>query len=102
MNQTCKSCKWYAEFEGVCCNGDSEHCADFIDADKSCGEWEIAKAINNAQEFIEYIELCKGRKLTQNEKNYARCNYLVFCKDDLKKACEVCGVPYKYERKGKS
>ena len=24
----CCTCKWYATYEGVCCNGDSEHCAN--------------------------------------------------------------------------
>jgi len=40
MGQTCKTCKWYAEFEGVCCNGDSEYRADFRNGDDSCEEWE--------------------------------------------------------------
>lgn len=26
--------------EGVCCNGDSEHRADFMDAESRCEEWE--------------------------------------------------------------
>ncbi len=26
----CKKCKWYAEFEGVCTNGDSPFCADIV------------------------------------------------------------------------
>ena len=25
----CDTCHWYAAFEGVCCNGDSEYCADW-------------------------------------------------------------------------
>ena len=29
MTKYCCTCKWYAESEGVCCNGDSEHRADF-------------------------------------------------------------------------
>lgn len=38
--RTCKTCRWYAPFEGVCCNGDSEHRADFrLDYDW-CEEWE--------------------------------------------------------------
>ena len=32
----CKNCIYYAEFEGVCCNADSEHCADFVLSDTSC------------------------------------------------------------------
>jgi hypothetical protein len=38
--KTCKTCKWYEPFCGVCCNGDSEHRADFMDAESGCGEWE--------------------------------------------------------------
>lgn len=36
----CCTCKWYAEFEGVCCNGDSEHRADFRCLDDTCNKWE--------------------------------------------------------------
>lgn len=30
---TCKGCKWHDEFSWACCNGDSKHCADFV----NCG-----------------------------------------------------------------
>ena len=40
MDRTCSTCLWYEDFQGVCFNGDSPYCADFIDADKACGEWE--------------------------------------------------------------
>lgn len=40
----CCTCKWYAVEEGVCCNGDSEHCADFRFLDDSCEYWE---GVNN-------------------------------------------------------
>ena len=33
MNRRCADCHWYASYEGVCCNGDSPHRADFVDAD---------------------------------------------------------------------
>lgn len=36
----CCTCKWYTVYEGVCCNGDSEHCADFRCFDDSCECWE--------------------------------------------------------------
>lgn len=36
----CCTCKWYALEEGVRCNGDSEHCADFRCLDDSCECWE--------------------------------------------------------------
>lgn len=35
----CCTCKWYAEFEGVCTNGDSEFRADFRCLDGTCPEW---------------------------------------------------------------
>lgn len=28
---TCKGCKWYYEYEGVCTNADSPYVADFVD-----------------------------------------------------------------------
>ena len=40
MEQACCSCKWYAEYEGVCTNGESENCADFTSPDNYCGLWE--------------------------------------------------------------
>lgn len=39
---TCKTCKWYYDWFGVCTNGKSEYCADcppHIDT-TACGEWE--------------------------------------------------------------
>lgn len=36
----CGNCVWYAEVEGVCCNGDSEYRADFLCPDDSCQCWE--------------------------------------------------------------
>lgn len=43
MEQQCETCKYYAEFEGVCCNGYSEHRADFMDSSDSCEEWEASE-----------------------------------------------------------
>lgn len=36
----CCTCKWYALEEGVCCNGESKHRADFRCLDDSCECWE--------------------------------------------------------------
>lgn len=36
----CCTCKWYAEFEGVCCNADSKWTADFRCLDDTCSCWE--------------------------------------------------------------
>lgn len=40
MNNTCATCDWYAPYEGVCTNGDSEHRADFRNAEDTCPCWE--------------------------------------------------------------
>lgn len=36
----CGTCVWYAEFEGVCCNGSAESRGDFRDNDYACECWE--------------------------------------------------------------
>ena len=38
--KNCKTCKWHEAYDGVCCNGNSEKCADFTDASDCCEEWE--------------------------------------------------------------
>ena len=43
----CATCKWYESYCGVCCNGESEHRADFMGSDDSCEKWE---AMDNAKE----------------------------------------------------
>ena len=35
----CCTCKWYAEFDDVCCCGDSEFRADFRCLDDTCSCW---------------------------------------------------------------
>ena len=40
INRTCSTCRWYEDFQGVCFNGDSEYCADFIDPGDVCECWE--------------------------------------------------------------
>ena len=40
MDRRRVNCRWYAAFEDVCCNGDSEHRADFRLEDETCEEWE--------------------------------------------------------------
>ena len=43
MNKSCATCAWYEDFQGVCCNGDSPYCADFVNADQVCEFWEEKK-----------------------------------------------------------
>ena len=40
LDQTCGSCRWWANDVEVCCNSDSAYCADFTDAEDSCPMWE--------------------------------------------------------------
>ena len=40
LNKGCENCRWYEEFQGICCNGDSHNCADFTDKDDICEAWE--------------------------------------------------------------
>ena len=37
-SKNCESCRWWEPFQGVCFNGESEHCADFWD--DGCELWE--------------------------------------------------------------
>lgn len=41
--QYCSTCRWSARYEGVCCNGNSWHRADFRCLDDSCERWEGQK-----------------------------------------------------------
>ena len=40
IKKYCCTCKWYSQFEGVCCNGESEHRAYFRFMDDTCEQWE--------------------------------------------------------------
>lgn len=53
--RTCKTCRWYAAFEGVCCNGDSEHRADFRLEDETCEEWEERNEICDVKHSPEVV-----------------------------------------------
>jgi len=35
----CSTCQWYDVETGVCCNGESEHRADFRCLDDTCEKW---------------------------------------------------------------
>lgn len=60
----CCTCKWYAEFEGVCCNGDSEYRADFRCLDDTCEYWK-SKGENMSREeaystMLDYVSSVGG------------------------------------------
>lgn len=39
----CGTCGYWEDFNGVCFNGESEHCADFTNGDDSCPCWKLRK-----------------------------------------------------------
>ena len=45
MEGKCTTCKWHEDFAGVCCNGNSEHVADYVNCGSvyGCREWEEKK-----------------------------------------------------------
>ena len=45
VTNTCTTCRWYEDFQGVCFNGESPHCADFTDPEGVCEEWEEKNGI---------------------------------------------------------
>ena len=42
MKHDCETCRWWEPYNGVCCNGDSPYCADFVTY--GCKEWEVQDA----------------------------------------------------------
>ena len=46
MPNTCSTCRWYEDFQGVCFNGASEYRADFREPEDCCEEWEGGKFEN--------------------------------------------------------
>ena len=41
MSKSCANCKYYKEFDGSCCNEDSEYYENFTDCnDFYCENWE--------------------------------------------------------------
>lgn len=62
MAKRCATCDWYVEFEGVCCNGDSEWRGDFRDNDQGCEHWENSDnlsrtLINDDKTIIKVVEI---------------------------------------------
>lgn len=43
QNAECSNCRWFETYTGVCCNGDSEHRADFRSKTDYCDRWECKK-----------------------------------------------------------
>ena len=63
----CGGCWWYDQYFGVCCCGDSEHCADFTGAEDNCQSWKA---------------MAKGLCIF---------NHGVLCADHYECKCRYCG-----------
>ena len=73
MTKRCATCDWYAEFEGVCCNGDSEWRGDFRDNDQGCEHWENSDKleetlINDDKTLIKVVESDQVKKEANMDK----------------------------------
>lgn len=82
MTNCCATCRWYEDYQGVCCNGDSEWRGDFRDNDQGCEHWENSDnlsqtLINNDKTLIKVVESDQVKK----EANM-----------DKPRICEVLGV----------
>lgn len=45
QDNLCRNCRWYEQFNGVCCNGDSPNCAGHMLEDyEFCPYWEVEEA----------------------------------------------------------
>ena len=73
MDKRCATCDWYAEFEGVCCNWDSEWRGDFRDNDQGCERWENSDnleetLINDDKTLIKVVEIDQVKKEANMDK----------------------------------
>lgn len=85
MAKRCATCRWYASFEGVCCNGDSEWRGDFRDNDQGCEHWENSDnlsqtLINRDKTLIKVVESDQVKKEANMDKQ------------KKPRICEVLGV----------
>ncbi len=82
MTKCCATCAWYEDFQGVCCNGDSPHCADFTKPDQRCGEWEEKEEINMDKPLKDWtLGECMGEcsKLTYRGLTCEQCPLNKIC-----------------------
>jgi len=86
--KTCGNCNWYADYEGVCVNGESPNCADFVDAHCTCEKWEKEIIEENQGFWIkkERAEEVEGRLIP----NYECSECKNWVREDTK-FCPHCG-----------
>lgn len=73
MTKCCATCRWYEDYQGVCCNGDSEWRGDFRDNDQGCEHWENSDnlsqtLINNDKTLIKVVESDQVKKEANMDK----------------------------------
>lgn len=97
MDKRCATCDWYAEFEGVCCNGDSEWLGDFRDNDQWCEHWENSD--NLSQTLIKVVESDQVKKEANMDKplkDWTLGEVKAYCTGrDCYKDCELAQSPGK-------
>ena len=54
-----KPCKWYAEYEGICCQGDCPECADICPYENKQAECEFYES-EDADKFERSVSLVDG------------------------------------------
>ena len=40
IEMCCRTCRWWDEFAGACCNGESDNVAEFMQPEDMCKRWE--------------------------------------------------------------
>ena len=104
MTNCCATCHWYAEFEGVCCNGDSEWRGDFRDNDQGCEHWENSDKleetlINDDKTLIKVVESDQVKKEANMDKplkDWTLGEVKAYCTGrDCYKDCELAQSPGK-------
>ena len=79
MTKCCATCAWYGPFQGVCCNGDSPHRADFMSADQSCEFW---KEDDREQLSVpNYAARLMGYEVVEDEEKPTEDIFLRFLRD---------------------
>lgn len=77
---TCATCQWHEHFTGACCNGDSDHRADFTSPDDSCPQWG------------NYDVDMWGENEIEREK--MRCKTCIYRMAGEEDACKTCAAYY--------
>ena len=90
--QYCCTCKWYAEFEGVCCCGDSKFRADFRCLDDTCKYWKPKggkmsreEAYSTMLDYVSSVGGCGAEYWSDKDADKMRecLRILMFGMDDL-------------------